>query len=172
MSAQDRIPTNRNFLSPFGYNFSIFKTPNVDYFVQAINIPALTLGTVDMATPFQKLLIPGDKVDFGTLTATIRVDEELRNYLELYNWIIQVGFPDTFDQYLNIANANIGEGVLSDATLTVLSSARNPILNVKFSNLYPVSISDLNFDSRQTDLNYIDVDVNFHYQSFKLEYLI
>ena len=37
-------PENTNFLSPVGFDFKVKKLPTVNYFVQAINVPSVTLG--------------------------------------------------------------------------------------------------------------------------------
>jgi hypothetical protein len=171
MSAIDKLPLNKNFLSPLGFKFSIYKTPKINYFVQAAAIPSLSLGRSEVSTPLSKLKFPGDKVDWGDLTITFRVDEELRNYYELYNWLIQLGKPESFSQYQQIATAAIGEGVVSDATLIVLSSAKNPIMEVKFSNMFPVSLSELNFNTQLNDVDYIDCIATFAYERFSINYL-
>ena len=48
MSILDTQPTNKNFLSPLGFRFTIKKAPNLNFFVQSVNIPTLSLGTVDV----------------------------------------------------------------------------------------------------------------------------
>lgn len=175
MSAITTLPDNKNFLSPLGFRFSIKKTPGVNYFVQAATIPSLTLGTAMVPTPFVKLPIPGDHIDFGTFSITFRVDEELRNYMELFNWMTALGKPRDFNQYRAIADAGTpgsGLGTLSDATLIVLSSARNPILEVNLSNLYPTNLSEITFDSRLEQVNYVECTATFAYEAFTFNYLI
>lgn len=172
MSAISKLPTNKNFLSPLGFAFNIYKTPGVNYFVQSASIPSLSLGTVEVGTPFGRMKFPGDKPDFADLNITFRVDEELRNYMELYNWLTKISRYDGFTGYSSIANAPTGEGVFSDATLTILSSSKNPIAEVMYKNLYPTALSELAFDTRLTDVDYIDVVATFAYQSYSINYLI
>ena len=45
-------PENTNFLSPVGFDFKVKKLPTVNYFVQAINVPSVTLGQGNIPTPF------------------------------------------------------------------------------------------------------------------------
>lgn len=172
MSAIDRLPSNKNFLSPLGFNFSIYKTPGVNYFVQSASIPSLSIGQAQVSTPFNILKYPGDKVDYTDLNITFRVDEELRNYMELYTWLTSITRNEGFTGYQTLSNASIGEGIFSDATLTVLSSSKNPLAHVNFKNIYPSALSELVFDSRMNDVDYIDAVVTFAYQSFNIEYLI
>jgi len=183
MSAITNIPTNSNFLSPLGFKFQIQRTPGVNFFVQSVNVPSLTLGETQVPTPFSKLAIAGDHLTYGILQITFRVDEELRNYLEVYNWIRAIGFPDNFDQYKSNAlsrgntatgqqQQGSGKGVYSDATLTILSSAKNPIVNINFKDIYPITLTDINFDSTMTDVDYVNASVSFNVQRYEIEHLI
>lgn len=110
MAAIDRLPTNKNFLSPLGFNFSIFKTPGVNFFVQSASIPSLNIGRAEINTPFNTLKYPGDKIDYGDMNITFRVDEELRNYYELYTWLTKITRNEGFTGYNSLVNANPGEG--------------------------------------------------------------
>lgn len=175
MSTISNLPSNKNFLSPLGFKFGIKKTPGVNYFVQAASIPSISLGVATVPTPFVKLPIPGDHLDFGTFTITFHVDEELRNYMELYNWMIALGKPKDFTQYRAISDASkpgSGEGVYSDATLTILSSAKNPMVDVHFTNIFPTELTQLNFDSRLERVDYIECTATFRYEAFTFTYLI
>ena len=179
MSTLTDQPTNPNFLSPLGFKFTINKTPNINYYVQAANIPSVALGSPDLLNPFVRIPIPGDQIQYGELNLSFKVDEDMKNYLEIYNWLIALGFPDAFTQYEAIASKNAGPisglsnpltgaGVYSDATLTVLSSAMNPIHQVTFIDCFPTTISDLNFNSIDSDVNYLTCQTTFRYRSFSI----
>lgn len=182
MTAPSNLPSNKNFLSPLGFTFSIKKTPNVNYFVQNIVLPNVTLGQSDIQTPFVKLPVPGDHIDFSTLSVTFRIDEEMRNYKEIFDWIVALGFPESFEQYNAIAPARgrfggqdfnpiAGNGIYSDATLMVLNSVRAPIIDITFKNLYPVALTDVSFDTMLTDVDYVPATVTFAYERFTLTHI-
>ena len=46
------------------------------------------------------------------------------------------------------------QSMFGDATLTVMTSKNNPIMEVRFSDLYPVSLGALQFDQQLTDTTY------------------
>ncbi len=180
MSVIDNQPTNKSFLSPFGFKFTIKKTPHINYFVQTVSLPSITLNRSEIPTPFVKIPFAGDHLDFGELALTYKVDENLKNYLEIYNWLIAIGFPDSFNQYKQIDFARsskntgnvkpmTGEGVYSDISLTILSSAMNPIHTITFFNAFPTSLSELEFTTTDTDVNYLTSSVSFAYQKFTVE---
>ena len=182
MSAPTNLPQNKNFLSPLGFTFSIKKIPNVNYFVQSVILPSVTLGQSDIQTPFIKLPIPGDHIEFGSLSISFRVDEEMRAYKELYDWIFALGFPETFDQYNTVApsrgkfggsinNPVTGTGVYSDASLMILNSVKAPIIEITFKNLYPTSLTDVSFDTKNSDIDYVEASATFAFEVFKLNYI-
>ncbi len=182
MTAITNLPTNKNFLSPLGFIFSIKKTPNVNYFVQSASLPSISLGQSDVQTPFVKLPIPGDHIDFGTFSVTFRIDEDMRNYQEIYDWIVALGFPDNFGQHNAIAtargrfgglvnNPTSGAGVYSDASLVILNSVKAPIIDFQFKDLYPINLSEIMFDTKNTDVDYVEGSVTFAYRSFTLNRL-
>ena len=66
-------PTNLNFLSPLGAKFEIKRLPTINFFVQAVSLPSVTMGEIDIPTPFTKLKKPGDQLMFGDLVMQYRV---------------------------------------------------------------------------------------------------
>lgn len=173
MSVLDNQPTNQNFLSPLGFKLQVKKTPHVNYFVQSVNIPSVSLGTADADTPFIKIPFPGTKLTFGNLQVTFKVDEDMANYIEIYGWLRAVGFPDNFAQYTNIAGAALasGDGVFSDITLVVLDSAMNPNLEVTFFDCFPVDLSSIELDSTSGDVQYVTATVTFANRRFEIKTL-
>ena len=173
MTAISNQPIDQSFLSPLGFKLQIKKTPHVNYFVQKARIPSVSLGSADVDTPFTKVPFPGTKLSFGNLQVTFKVDENMMNYMEIYSWLRDVGFPDNFAQYSNIAGQSItsGDGIFSDITLTVLSSAMNPNLEVTFFDCFPVDLSDLEFDSTLSDVDYLTATVTFANRRFDIKTL-
>jgi len=167
-------PDTKNFLSPLGFTFTLNRTPNVNYFVQNITLPTLTLGQFDLEDPFVRLPTPGTKLFFDPLTITFMVDEDMNNYLEIYNWLQGLGFPENFQQYSDFRN-NQGEitpkatDVHSDGSLVILSSHKNPNLNITFEDMFPISLTDLNFDATMTDVEYLRATVTFRYKLYRIE---
>jgi len=161
-------PANINFLSPLGFRFKLDRTPNMNYFVTDVVLPSISLSSVDVPSPFKIIEIAGSKLDYGDLQITFKMDEDFGTYFELYNWLTAIGFPESFTQYAPLQNAPRGSSktVYSDATLTILTSDLIPNIEVKFVNLFPTSLSEMNFTSQESDLNYISLTATFKYQIF------
>jgi hypothetical protein len=171
MAALENTPTNPNFLSPLNFKFSIKRAPHVNFFVQKINLPSISLPTIDTPTPFVKIPQPGEHLDYADLTLSFRVDENLQNYLEIHNWIRALGKPKDFSEYRALAqNPNYtGDGLRSDLTLMILSSSKNPNYEIVFTDAYPYDISELTFDTTKSDVEFIEATATFKYVLFEIK---
>ena len=167
-------PTNQNFLSPLGGKFEIKRLPSVNFFIQQVALPNVMMGEIDVPTPFTKIRMPGEQMTFSDLVVTFRVDEDLTNYLEMYNWMRSIARVDNFEQstaWVNEGVAMSDERVYSDGTLTLMNSAMNPNIIVKFSDMYPSSLSEVPFVTTMSDVDYVEVTAVFKYTKFELEKL-
>ena len=174
MATTDKQPSNTSYLSPLGFRFMLNRTPNTNYFVQNVRLPTLSLGQFDLEDPFVKLPTPGTKLSFEPLDITFLVDEDMTNYLEIYNWLRGLGFPESFDEYGNLVrqttySGSDNEKIFSDGTLMILSSHNNANMRIVFEDMFPISLSDLSFDSTLTDIDYLKATVTFRYKLYTLQ---
>lgn len=163
-------PADTNFLSPFGFRFTLKRSPHLNFFATDVNIPSFEIGSIELPSPFKRIEIPGDKPAFGDFIITFKVDENLNNYLEIFNWISKIGFPESFQQYASVASNGpaSGQGVVSDGTLTILNSAMDPSVEVRFENMYPYSLSEVNFTTADTTVNYVTARAQFKFNLMKV----
>lgn len=162
-------PTNTNFLSPVGYRFEVKRLPNTNFFVQSVSLPSVTMGEIPVQTPFSTIQMPGDKLQFGELQVTFRVDEDLNNYKELYNWLRAMSRVDNFGESVAWKNEETPwkeDRVFSDATLMFLNSAMQPNVEIKFTDVYCSSLSDLVLNTQSQDIDYIECTASFKYRKF------
>ena len=164
---------NKNFLNPTGFKFILNRAPKVVFFSNQTNIPGLNLGVAEQATYLTDIPVPGDKLQFQDLTLRFLVDEDLENYLEIQHWLRGLGFPDSLKEIYDWqrSNPNAPEGPLNytcDGTLNVLSSSNTPNFKVKFLDMFPVSLSDLDFDATDSDIDYLTASVTFKYTIYNI----
>lgn len=172
MSLKDSIPENKNILSPLGYKFVISRLPNVVYFCQSVAIPGISLGDIRTGTPFVDLNYAGDHINFGDLTIIFKIDEDMENYREIFNWIVGLGFPEGFEQYSALkATERDNGGIRSDASLIITSSTMNENLEVYFRDIFPKALNGLSFDSRLGDVGYLTASVTFSIRDFEVNKL-
>jgi hypothetical protein len=170
MTAIDNTPINKNFLSPLNFRFQIKKAPNVNFFIQKVNIPDITLSSPEPNNPFVKTPIPGEHLSYGTLEVFFAVDEDLTNYLEIHNWLVALGKPESFKQYADIQNkpSYTGDGIYSDITVLVMSSVKQPNFDITYTDAFPVSLSSLVFNTIDENVNYITASATFKYTYYNI----
>ena len=167
---------NRNFLSPTGFKFTLNRAPKVAFFSNSANIPSMDLGVAVQSTYLKDIDVPGDKIIFEDFSLRFLVDEDLSNYMQIQNWIRGLGFPDSLKEIFDLQDENERMDtkksglmdIYSDGTLTVLGSNQRPNFIVKFRDLFPVTLSTLNFDASQTDVEYFTADVQFKYTIYEI----
>ena len=161
--------TCKTFLSPLGFKLQIKKLPTFVNYVQSVNFPMVRAGeTEGLSNPFQRIVVPGEHMSFNKLTATFKLDEDLDNYREIFDWIQGLGKPSNFDQYRILAEKRpgTGDGPQVDATLTILDSNLNPNVEFYFTDLYPTELSGFKLDYTLDDVQYITADVEFSYTQY------
>ena len=189
MVTVSRQPTKLDYASPTQFKFSINQLPKVEFFTTAANIPDISLSDVVIPTPFKPIPVMGQNLTYGNLSLSFIVDEFLENYRELHDWLTGIGFPKDRKQFKDFRSNTSNTGspsatpvqdvgkvgktvpdaaMFSDATLTVLSNKNNPIVEVRFSNLYPVSLGALEFNQGATDVEYLTTSADFTYQLYEI----
>jgi hypothetical protein len=176
MAISDSLsPNNLNPLSPNGFNFSISKLPDVSFFCQRVLIPSISLTSIDRATPFINTPIPGEIMTFSELTVSFLIDDEMKNYKSIFNWMIALGYPDNYDQYKKFVNTQDSTTYselarnYSDATVTVLDGSNNPTNSFKFYDIFPISLDPIQFESTAMDVNYVIGSATFKYTYFTID---
>ena len=175
--ARSSAISNRNFLSPTGFKFVLDRSPKVAFFCNQANIPDITLGIAIQPTYFKDIDVPGDKIQFGDLNLRFLVDEDLGNYMEIQNWIRGLGYPEDIKQFRDLEAQSTIKGryakdrqnIYSDATLQVLNSNLISNFQVNFKEVFPYSLSTVNFDATDTDIQYFTADVSFKYTIYNIQ---
>ena len=194
-SPLSRQPTVLDYSSPTQFRFMIHQLPKVEFFTTAANIPAITLGELVIPTPYKSIPILGDNLTFDNLSISFIVDEELQNYRTIHDWMVGIGFPKSRQQFIDFRSSgsntpqagtggdkssgrmpdvgNVGLSVAdkafyTDATLTILSNKNNPIVEVRFSDLFPVALSGLDYNQNVTDVEYLTATIDFRYKLYEM----
>jgi hypothetical protein len=156
----------QNYLNPVEFKFSIKRLPATKFFVQSAVIPGISSGVTEQYTPFKTLYHHGDKVTFDDLILTVGVDENLGSYLESFNWLIGLTKPESFDQYVSLKD---GDGLYSDATLTLMTNSKNPNIEITFKDLFPTSVGQIALNTTSTTVEVPTTDIVFKYSSYDIK---
>ena len=152
------LTDNKNFLSPVGFSFKIDTTefPNLEYFCTAVNLPGITNG--DTAVPYRgvNLAFSGDRMGFEDLAIRFNITEDMENYIETFNWLANT-----------VQKKDADKDYKFDSLLQILSSHNNVNKEIAFSGVFPVSLSAVEFNAQNTDIEYVQADLVLKYTSFE-----
>ena len=172
-------PVNKNYLKPNGFRVVFGRLQNVEYFCQSINLPKMTLGAAMQPTPFVNIPHTGDKMEYDPFTIMFKVDEDMANYLEIYNWMVGLGFPKSHDQYAQLlkdpasrfsqSEKMLETNLYSDCSLFILNNNNEPFIEVRFYDAFPVSMEGLDFDLRVPTIDYFTGIATFNYKFYEIK---
>ena len=136
----DRQPTQLDYASPTQFKFSIVQLPKVEFFTTACNLPSITLADAIFPTP------------------EFREEESVTP-------IAKRGISSDIGDVKPPTNKR---GLFGDATLTILSNKNNPLLEVRFRDVYPASLSGLDYNQNATDVEYLTATCDFKYTLYDI----
>ena len=163
----DSQPTNLNQLNVVSFDVSFSRMTAVQYFCQRVSLPTVVLGETNEPSPFLNLPLEGDTLTFEALSLSFIVDEDLQNYIEIYNWLTALGFPRDYSQFAILQEPSAASKTLSkysDLSLVVHTNKSNPNYKIKFTDVFPTSISSIQFDATPTGMDPIVVDATFNFR--------
>ena len=171
-------PNELDYLRPNAFKFQIHNIPNVSYFCQAANIPEINLPPAQQPTPLVDIPHPGDKLEFGVLMIRFLIQEDMKNYQELYDWLIGLGFPANHKQYSEYGKTQeyrfpdidptkqAALGQFSDASLFLLDSNNNLQTEFQFRDAFPISLQGLDFEIASGQTDYMVGVAMFRYRDY------
>jgi len=166
---------HQDLTNPALFQITFDKIPDVTYYSYSVNLPGITLGEAIQPTPLFDRKVPGDKLTFDPLILNFLVQENLANYIQIFNWLVGLGHPESLQQSKAWAHRNpsnsIRQNRYSDAQLIILSNKSNPILKVTFQDCFPTSLSPLTYDASISDAAPISTDATFSYTYYTIESL-
>tara|TARA_B100001250_G_scaffold86908_1_gene71856 strand:- start:458 stop:1006 length:549 start_codon:yes stop_codon:yes gene_type:complete len=164
--------TNRNFLSPIGFLFILDKARKVSFLCQKAEIPTVELGQVEIPTRGLVPIPVEGNMRYSEFSIDFIVDEDLRNYVQIHNWMRALGTPQEFKErrvWLNkYADSPSEDPRFSDATLQVLNNNNQVNFDVVFKDMFPVSLSSLPFDVTGGDNDYFTATATFRYTLYEI----
>ena len=136
--------------------------------------------------------VAGDKLTFETLNITFLVDEELQNYREIWDWLVGMGAPKQHSEWTTTLTKGDGittnftsvgsddeidprtasvmqqgtsteANLYSDAVLIIYNSKNTAKVEVKFKDMFPTSLSGLDYSQELTDVEYFKATASFRY---------
>ncbi len=166
-SGMANLTNNINYLQPTSFRITIDREnyPNLEFFCQSFTHPGMMMNAVEV--PYKKITgVPfvGDKLTFNEMLANIILDENLKAYDEMYSWMRRA-----LDQKaISPSQAGTTPPIMSDITLSILSSHNNQTKQVKYVDCIPTSLTDIQFESTSGGESFITFGASFRFSYFEL----
>jgi hypothetical protein len=152
-----------NFLRNNEFDVAIRRLPELQFHAKRASLPSLSTTPIRQPTRFNPVSITGDRVEYGDFSVTFLVDENLKNYEKIFDWIHGYAFPQSHNQFKDISESE--DGIYSDISLIVKNSHTNPIINFTFKNCFPTNLSEISLDTSAGNET-PECTVTFAYDSF------
>lgn len=169
-------PTSENHLHENKFSFSCSYIPDTVYHLQEANIPSISSSPIVHSTPLSPIYLPSDQLEWEPLVISFIIDEELANYRKMHDWLVSITTAsDTFDLTLLkredlLQGDRLGGGV-TDATVTIRSNKHNPTARVQFHDLFPTSLSGIEFTTNTDTSSHLVCTAQFAYSTYDIKYI-
>lgn len=133
--------------------------------IQSTSIPAIIATEAAAGAPKRAgFSIIGTAMNFSDLTCKVLLDENMDSYFELYKWLKELVEPEKH-------NAVHFNDSVSEASMYLLTNNKTDDTKfiIDFHKLWPIGISEINFDTATTDDAPITFDVTFKYRTFTIK---
>lgn len=144
-------------------------TSQFELLCQRVNLPGISIPMLVQPTTLGTTVpVPSLVASFDDLSVEFIVDENLNNWKSLYSWIRNISnIKDDSSYNLEYQNWHVS------ATLNIYSepytvNGCNNSLAVTFTNIVPVSLSGLQFQSDNTDIVITKASCKFKYSYYTL----
>lgn len=160
MSGLITKPKNTNLLQPTKYSVSFPEISDTIYFCQKVNLPGVQVTELPQVTPNLDLFVPGTKMTYGTFDIDFLINEDLSAWLYIHDWIRGITTDQKYRTKPRV-----------QAILTVYSNQNNPKFRIKFMDIFPLSLGDIEFDTTLSAEDHLSSRASFRFNYFDIERL-
>ena len=160
MSGLITKPKNTNLLQPTKYSVSFPEISDTIYFCQKVNLPGVQVSELPHVTPNLDLFVPGTKITNGSFDIEFLVNEDLTSWLYIHNWIKGITTDMNYRSYPKV-----------QAILTIYSNQNNPKFRIKYNDIFPLNLGDIEFDTTLSAEDHLISRASFRFNYFDIERL-
>ena len=186
--ALSRQPTVFDYSQQSQFKVFLPLFPTTEWFVVRANIPGVSLGQAVQTTPMIDMPIIGDKLTYDDFYVTFLVDEELKNYTEMHDWLINCAAPERRSQFqgkarpdgipqrpqtemMDLLLGNVKQSdrdLYSNLDLFIMSSKNNPVVKIQMVEAFPISLTNIEYSHQESDVTYAECTATFAFSYFTI----
>ena len=186
--ALSRQPTVFDYSQQSQFKVFLPLFPTTEWFVVRANVPGVSMGQAVQTTPLLDMPIIGDKLTYDDFYVTFLVDEELKNYTEMHDWLVNCAAPQERSQFrgkerpagipkrpqteimdLILGNVKSSDRDLySNLDLFIMSSKNNPVVKIQMVEAFPISLTNIEYSHQESDVTYAECTATFAFSYFTI----
>ena len=186
--ALSRQPTVFDYSQQSQFKVFLPLFPTTEWFVVRANVPGVSLGQAVQTTPMIDMPIIGDKLTYDDFYVTFLVDEELKNYTEMHDWLINCAAPEKRSQFrgkerpdgipkrpqteiMDLVLGNVKQSdrdLYSNLDLFIMSSKNNPVVKIQMVEAFPISLTNIEYSHQESDVTYAECTATFAFSYFTI----
>ncbi len=158
MSNIQGTPDNLNHLREknFKGQLTVSRLPTINFFTTTMTMPGFTVGEIPRRGLNKNMPEPTNSLEKDPLTVQFIIDEDMKNWLEIYDWMIGMTFPDSFRtsrDWIESQEGALGEYHPYKSMLRVVALKNSMHTNIAFDyhNAFPIALDGFDFTAAGSD---------------------
>jgi len=168
----ETLTGNKNYLQPTGFRVIIDREnyPNLEFFAQSVDHPDVSMTAPTVAySRIGNVSLPGDALEYSELNIQFILDEDVKSYLELYNWLEDMVNKDFVEQGARSSRNTSDVPTQADISVSILSSHNNQNKRILYKGCNPTSLSGLQLTSIASSVEYLTFNASFAFTGFEFK---
>ena len=163
---------NINYLQPTGFKVVIDREnfPNLEFFAQSVDHPDVSLSPP--VVPFQRstnVAFPGDTGNFSDLSISFILDEDVKSYIEMYEWFEMLVNENFRGEGPRSSRTNPQQPSQADLSVSILTSHNNQTKRILYKGATPTALSGLRLAANVQTLEFLTFDATFAFTGFEFK---
>jgi hypothetical protein len=130
-----------NLLTNASFQLIIKSIDDAVYHGKSINLPSVSMGTIEYSTPEVDIQLAGEKLIYAALNLNFLVDDELNNWQRIFDWMLECTKVDYIDD------------ISCDATIIIYNRDNKAVKYIDFTSCIPISLGDIQFNVNEGDVD-------------------
>ncbi|QIG65694.1 baseplate wedge subunit [Ochrobactrum phage vB_OspM_OC] len=165
-----------NFAHGNKFRFVISDLPNTQFLGVQYITPTITATSIKVPYKQHYVNVGGDKLDYGDLTVTFKIDKEYKNYIELVTWLNGIGKPHDYKEREDLVKSHqitkyqMNEHLIGcDVSIIMLDNQSNPSMEIIFRNVFPTTLTGINLDTKVGNDITLEATVTFAVENMEFK---
>lgn len=158
-----------NYLNPTGFKITVSKQnyPYLSFNAQSVNHPPMDLAAVDVGYKLASVPFVGDRIEFGPASMEVLLDEDLKVYGEIYNWMLRnLEVNHRLNNGVLYNNGDTALADYNDIRIQVLTNGNNANREFVYRNAFPIALGDINFNATE-EQTFMTCPLTFRFDYFE-----